>query len=151
MKIGVISDTHARTIQAVPTAILKALETVDLIVHAGDFTEKVVLEGLQALRAVKAVYGNMDSSELKSVLRGTELFLAGEKRIGLVHGSGGPWRIAERVKELFTGADIIIFGHSHKPCNRYIRGTLLFNPGAAKTSFGLITIDDRIRAEIMRV
>ena len=151
MKIGVISDTHARTIDGVPTAILKALETVDLIVHAGDFTEKAVLDGLTAIAEVKAVSGNMDSRELKRVLRRTELFVFGRKRIGLVHGSGGPWGIAERVQEIFTGADIVIFGHSHEPCNRYIRGILLFNPGPARNSFGLVTIDDRIRAEIMRV
>ncbi len=55
MKIGVISDTHARAIDGVPSAILKDLETVDLIVQAGDFTEKAVLDGLKAITAVKAV------------------------------------------------------------------------------------------------
>jgi predicted phosphodiesterase len=46
--------------------------------------------------------------------------------------------------------DIIIFGHSHEPCNRYVQGILLFNPGQAKNSFGLLTIDDRIDARILR-
>lgn len=151
MKIGIISDTHARTIDGVPPLILKALETVDLIVHAGDFTEKAVLDALAAIAEVKAVSGNMDSLELKRVLPRTELFTVSGKKIGLAHGSGGPWRIAERVREQFTGADIIIFGHSHEPCNRYIRGILLLNPGSARNSFGLVTIDDRIRAEVMRV
>ncbi len=64
MRIGVISDTHARAIDGVPSAILKALETVDLIVHAGDFTEKAVLDGLKAMGHVKAVSGNMDSREV---------------------------------------------------------------------------------------
>ncbi len=151
MKIGVISDTHARTIDGIPPVILKALETVDLIVHTGDFTEKVVLDALKAIGHVKAAFGNMDSHELKTILPQTELFTVGEKKIGLVHGSGGPGGITERVQEVFTDADVIIFGHSHEPCNRYIRGTLLFNPGQAKSSFGLITIDDRLKAEIMRV
>lgn len=150
MKIGVISDTHARTIDGIPISILKALETVDLIVHAGDFTEKAVLDELKAIQQVKAVYGNMDSHELKNMLPPTELFMVSEKRIGLVHGTGGPWGIAERVRKLFTDAHIIIFGHSHEPCNQYLRGTLLFNPGPARNSFGLITIDGGVKAEIIR-
>ena len=68
IKIGVISDTHARLISEVPCAILNALATVDLIVHAGDFTEKAVLDGLTAIGQVKAVSGNMDSQELKKAL-----------------------------------------------------------------------------------
>jgi len=67
-----------------------------------------------------------------------------------VHGSGGPSGIAERIRELFTDADVIIFGHSHVPCNRYIHGALLFNPGQARNSFGLITIDASIKAEILK-
>lgn len=151
MRLGVISDTHASGINGIPRPVLKALETVDIIVHAGDFTEKGVLDGLAAIGQVKAVCGNMDSQELKKILPRTELFTIGQKKVGLVHGSGGPWGIAERVREQFSDADIIIFGHSHAPCNRYVRGTLLFNPGQAKNSFGLVTIDDSIKAEIVRV
>ncbi len=33
----------------------EGLETVDLIVHAGDFTEKAVLDGLKTITGVKAV------------------------------------------------------------------------------------------------
>ena len=39
MRIGVISDTHVKTIDDIPAKILKALAEVDLIVHAGDFTD----------------------------------------------------------------------------------------------------------------
>lgn len=46
MKIGDISDMHARTIDGIPKFILKALETVDMIVHAGDFTEEAVLDAI---------------------------------------------------------------------------------------------------------
>ena len=95
MKIGVISDTHARLLSEVPSAIVNALATVDLIVHAGDFTEKAVLDGLTAIGQVKAVSGNMDSQELKKALPRAELFVIGKKKIGLVHGSGGPSGIAE--------------------------------------------------------
>lgn len=149
MKIGVISDTHARTIEGIPLSILKALETVDLIVHAGDFTQKAVLDGLQAIGQVKAVYGNMDSQELKRILPERDMFETSGKRIGIIHGSGTPWGIAERIRKQFSGVDIIVFGHSHEPYNNYIQGVLLFNPGQVKNSFGLLTIDDRIIADII--
>jgi len=151
MRIGVISDTHVRTFDELPAPIITALAGVDLIVHAGDFTEPPVLEGLRRLGAMKAVCGNMDSAELKRTLPQKELFIANGKKIGLIHGWGAPWGIASRVREMFSDVDIIIFGHSHQTCNQYIGGSLLFNPGRASDSFGLLTIDDGVRAEIIKV
>jgi len=151
MKIGVISDTHVRTIDEIPVRILKALARVDLIVHAGDFTEKAVLDGLKTIGEVKAVSGNMDSGELKSLLLDKELFEINGKKIGLIHGWGGPWGIADRIREMFTDLDLIIYGHSHEPWNKSIRGSLVLNPGQARNSFGLITLNDQIKAEIRPV
>jgi len=151
MEIGIISDTHIKTVNELPAAIVTALARVDLIVHAGDFTELPVLEGLRQLGTVKAVCGNMDSSELKRTLPQKELFVVNRKKVGLIHGWGAPWGIADRVKGMFGDVDIIVFGHSHQPCNQYIGGSLLFNPGRASDSFGLLTIDDEVRAEIIKV
>lgn len=151
MRIGVLSDTHARTVSEIPQQIQAALAEVDLIVHAGDFTERAVLEGLRELGEVKAVHGNMDSGDLKRILPEKQLFEINGKKIGLTHGSGGPWGIAGRIREMFGDPDIIIFGHSHEPCNQYVKGSLLFNPGRARDSFGLLTIDSEIKAEITEV
>ena len=151
MKIGVISDTHAQTMEDIPWSILNALEDVDFIIHAGDFAERAVLEGLREIAEVKAVYGNMDSGELKRMLPDKRTIDVAGRQIGLFHGSGGPWGIAERVRPLFGDIDIIIFGHSHLSFNEYIRGTLMFNPGRARNSFGILTIEKEIEAEIVRV
>ena len=151
MRIGVIADTHVRAFSEIPSPILVALAEVNLIIHAGDFTERAVLEGLRTLGEVKAVYGNMDSSELKRMLPPKELFTVNGKKIGLIHGSGGPWGMADRVRRMFKDVDIIIFGHSHEPYNQLIGGSLLFNPGRARESFGLLTIDNEIKAEIRDV
>ena len=151
MKLGIVSDTHTGTIEAVPAVIRKAFADADIIVHAGDFTQKAVLDGLRTMGEVKAVCGNMDSMDLKAILPERDVFEAAGKKIGLTHGSGTPRGIAERVKSQFSGVDIIIFGHSHEPCNRYIQGILLLNPGQAKNSFALLTIDDGIRVNILRV
>ncbi len=151
MKIGVISDTHVRTIAEIPAMTLKALAGADLIVHAGDFTERAVLDGLKTIGEIKAVAGNMDSGELKEILPQKELFVVSDRKIGLIHGSGGPWGIASRVRELFGDVDIIIYGHSHESHNQYVKGSLMFNPGQARNSFGLLTLGDELNAEIIRV
>lgn len=151
MKLGIISDTHAGTIDEIPATVRKALAAVDIIVHAGDFTREGVLYGLQSMGKVKAVSGNMDPIEIKSILPEREIFEVNRKKIGLIHGSGAPWGIADRVRKQFSDVDIIIFGHSHQPCNQYIHGVLLFNPGQARNSFGLMTIDDGIKARILKV
>jgi len=151
MRIGVISDTHTKTFDEIPGSILVALAEVDLIIHAGDFTERAVLEGLRALGKVKAVCGNMDSGELKRMLPEKELFVANGKKIGLTHGSGAPWGIATRTRQMFGDVDLIIYGHSHEPGNQYLQECLMFNPGRAGDSFGLLTINDEIKAEIIRV
>jgi len=151
MKLGIISDTHITAFNELPVNIRQALADVDLIVHAGDFTCMAVLEGLRAIKPLKAVHGNMDSTELKKALPEKEVFEVNGRRIGLVHGSGAPFGIAERVRRQFEKVDVIIFGHSHEPCNRYIQGVLLFNPGPARDSFGLLTITDVIKGQILRV
>ena len=43
MRVAVLTDTHVGSIQELPGQMLKALAEVDLIVHAGDFTESTVL------------------------------------------------------------------------------------------------------------
>lgn len=151
MRIGIIADTHVRTVDELPAKILKAIAEVDLIIHAGDFTDKAVLNGLKSIGEVIAVAGNMDSGELRKELPRKELFSLGGKKIGLVHGSGGPWGIAGRVRGLFDDADIIIYGHSHEICNRYVKGSLMFNPGQARDSFGILTLRNEVKTEIIRV
>jgi putative phosphoesterase len=151
MRLGIISDTHITAFNELPVNIRQALAEVDLIVHAGDFTCMAVLEDLRAIKPVKAVHGNMDSTELKKALPEKEVFEVNGRRIGLVHGYGEPFGITERVRRQFEKVDVIIFGHSHEPCNRYNQGVLLFNPGPARDSFGLLTITDVIKGQILRV
>ena len=151
VKLGVISDTHARTFDEIPFTIKNALTEVDLIVHAGDFTEKALLDGLKAIGKVKAVRGNINSGEVKKTLPERDIFEINGKKIGLIHGSGAPWGIAGRVRGNFGEVDIIIFGHSHMPHNQYLNGSLMFNPGRARDSYGLVTIGDEIKTDIIRV
>jgi putative phosphoesterase len=151
MKIGVLSDSHVTSFDQLNDKILATLAEVDLIVHAGDFVVKDVLDGLKQLGEVKAVRGNMDSDEIKAILPEKELLEIGGRRIGITHGWGSPFGIDERVGNALSGVDIIIYGHSHYPQNETRNGVLFFNPGPARTSFGILTVGAEISGEIIRI
>jgi len=151
MRIAVLADTHVNILEDLSKKIIDALSTVDLIIHAGDFTDVQLLKELEGLRTVKAVQGNMDSRELKVMLPAKEIVEIENKRIGITHGSGGPGGIEERVRKVFESdrIDIIVYGHSHQSQNKVIEDVLLFNPGKATDSFGILTIDGGVKGEII--
>jgi putative phosphoesterase len=151
MRIAVLADTHVDRLEHLPKKIIDTLSTVDLIIHAGDFTDLQLLKELKQLREVKAVHGNMDARELKTVLPDKEIVEIENKRIGITHGSGGPWGIEERIRKMFESdrINIIVYGHSHQPQNKVIDGILFFNPGKATDSFGILTIGGEIQGEII--
>lgn len=160
MKILVLSDTHIpRVAQDLPQEIYDAISGVDMIIHAGDFVEKEVFDKLTTLRPTKAVYGNMDSSNLRNILNPKEVIHAGKVKIGLIHGYGAPRDIMDTVKKEFQGVDAIIFGHSHSATNIVKEGVLFFNPGsptdkifAANNSYGILEIvNDKIEGKIIRL
>jgi putative phosphoesterase len=151
MKIGVISDTHVSSFDELNDKIITALAEVDLIVHAGDFVVKDVLDGLKQMGQVRAVRGNMDSDEIKGILPEKELLEIGGRKIGIIHGWGSPYGIDDRVGNVFSGVDIIIYGHSHYPQNETKNGVLFFNPGQARNSFGILSIGAEVSGEIIRL
>lgn len=151
MRIGVLSDTHIHRAEELSPEILKAFPEMDLIVHAGDFVGSEVLEGLKRLGEVKAVHGNVDSMKLRGLLPDKELLVVEGKKIGITHGWGGPEGIEHRVRGQFGDVDIIIYGHSHLAKVEQIRDILFFNPGPGYRSFGVLTIDDGIKGEIVKI
>ena len=149
MIIGVISDTHVRSFAELPQNLVAALAKTDLIIHAGDVTTLDVIKSLERLAPVKGVYGNMDLPEVKVVFPQKQVIEVGGKKIGIMHGNGGPWMIEWRVRQAFNDVDAIIFGHSHEAFNNIIDGILLFNPGRASKSYGLLEIGDKIEGKII--
>lgn len=161
MRIIVISDTHIPvSATELPKGLQQYIRNCDMIIHAGDILEKSVIDDLGRIADTKAVWGNMDSQEVKDSLpEKLELNVAG-KFIGITHGKGSEQGLVDRVKKMFRKKmDIIIFGHSHAPMNQMIGETLFFNPGSVtdKTfapyrSFGIIDIiGGEIRAQIVRL
>jgi len=151
MRIAVLADTHVNMLEDLSKKTIDALSTVDLIIHAGDFTDVQLLKELKGLRTVKAVQGNMDSRELKVMLPAKEIVEIENKRIGITHGSGGPGGIEERVRKVFESdrIDIVVYGHSHQSQNKVLEDVFLFNPGKATDSFGILTIDGGVKGEII--
>jgi hypothetical protein len=151
MRIGVVSDTHATSLAQLPQRILLTLAEVDLIIHAGDFVTKDVLDGLKRLGEVKAVRGNVDSEELKRILPEKELLVIEGRRVGITHGWGSPYGIDDRVGKMFEDVDIIVYGHSHHSQNEVKKGILFFNPGQARNSFGILTVGKEVKGEIINL
>ncbi|RKY41882.1 MAG: metallophosphoesterase [Candidatus Makaraimicrobium thalassicum] len=161
MRIGVIADTHIPvSAERLPRKVCDYFKECDLIIHAGDVVEMSVIRELKRLTETKAVWGNMDSPELKQCLPEKIIMEAAGKKIGVVHGKGPGFKVLKVVSGIFREKlDIIIFGHSHTPFNEKIDGTLFFNPGSATDrafssycSFGVIEIDgDDVRAEIIKI
>ena len=157
MKIGVVSDTHSHPL---PTQMLEDFKRVDFIIHAGDFCSLDVLDHLKKIKEVKAVYGNMDGTDLRQVLPRNQIVRCGKFSIGLFHGEGHPNGLLEKVRAEFenTKVDVIIFGHSHRTMNEEINGILFFNPGspndtvsAPYCSYGILDINDKITGKIIKV
>lgn len=162
MKIGVISDTHIPDrAKEIPQRILEEFKKVDMIIHVGDLVELNVLDKLAALcNDVKAVWGNMDPPEVKSKLPEKEILKIKNFKIGIMHGYGPPNKLIEMLTDVFKneGVDLIIFGHSHSGVNESRGGVLFFNPGSATdkvfasyNSYGIIEINDKIEARIIKI
>ncbi|MCM8800812.1 MAG: metallophosphoesterase [Candidatus Omnitrophica bacterium] len=162
MKIGVIGDTHIPDRAGrIPLEVLEAFKTVDMIIHTGDLVALDVLEQLKTICPnVKAVWGNMDSFEVRSKLPEKEIVKIGKYKIGIMHGFGHPDNLIMLMHKEFKKdkVDLIIFGHSHRPYNKKIDNILYFNPGSVTdtifapfNSFGIIEINDKIEARIIKI
>lgn len=162
IRIGVISDTHIPDKAGdIPRKVLDEFKDVDMIIHAGDLVDLNVLEKLENVCSdVKAVCGNMDYAEVRKKLPEKQLLYIGGYKIGLMHGYGAPDKLIDILTHIFKdeSVDLIIFGHSHVPINEKRGKILFFNPGSPTdkifspyNSFGIIEIDDKIEARIVRL
>ncbi len=132
MRVVVIADTHLRRDwdRRLTDAAIAVLRTADVILHAGDLVHGFVLDELAAHAPVHAVLGNNDRELTGELPEVTELELAGV-RVGMVHDAGRAAGRARRLRERFPSCDVVVFGHSHIPCNETGEdGQLLFNPGS---------------------
>ena len=123
--VGLISDTHG----LLRPEVAGAFEDVELILHAGDVGGHGVLDALAAIAPVEAVYGNVDDPHDPRLAR-ERVVTVGGVTIHVSHGHevGGP--TPEKLLKRYS-ADVIVFGHTHKPLIEQVGKRIVVNPGAA--------------------
>lgn len=123
--VGLISDTHGLVRPDVHTA----LAGVELILHAGDVGGDDILDELQLIAPVHAVFGNTDSPGNPRLADVVEMTM-GDVRVHASHGhevgSPTPAKLLARY-----GADVIVYGHTHKQLLTNAGERWVINPGAA--------------------
>jgi uncharacterized protein len=136
MRLGVISDTHGM----LRPEVFDAFKAVDHILHGGDVGPERILHDLEALAPVTAVYGNTDGPELRGRLpQVAEIDLDGFVII-VTHGDQLGTPTPALLHAAFPGADIIVYGHTHRPLLELVDRTVtVMNPGGAGARrFGLL-------------
>lgn len=147
-RIGVVADTHVgEVLPRLPPGVARALEDVELILHAGDITDRSALDELREIAPVIAVQGDHDRRAGILLPRDRIVEIAGV-RIGLTHGrrsrlveapAGIASLVAGRVVTLglhaalrrrFGAIDCLVHGHLHLPYLFRRAGVLHFSPGA---------------------
>ncbi len=150
MTVFVVADTHVPDRLAKLTRkFLQKIKQGDIVLHAGDLVTLDIYRQLEAKAKVHAVCGNMDDFEVRDHLPKSKTFQLWNFSIGLCHGTGPPYGLAEKVYENFARKpNVVIFGHSHMPYNKKIGSTLMFNPGSlsgnlmsASSSYGILHIE----------
>lgn len=125
MLVGLISDTHG----LLRPEVFPALDGVDLILHAGDVGGHAVLDELSGIAPVRAVFGNTDAPGERGLKARQQLDIQGVS-IHVSHGHEVGSPTAEKLLARYT-ADVVVFGHTHKPLIERSGTRLAVNPGAA--------------------
>ncbi|MES3517120.1 MAG: metallophosphoesterase [Natronomonas sp.] len=108
-----LADTHARESTNLEGRTREAVAEAETVIHAGDFTTEAVYEAFDSICDVRAVVGNNDR-ELLDRLPEERVVEHRGFRIGVVHGH----RHSQTALSLFarqSNADLVVFGHSHRP------------------------------------
>ena len=130
-RIGLLSDTHG----LLDKRVFEHFKDVDEIWHAGDIGSDDVLRRLREFKPTRAVFGNMDSGEVRYSLSEFYRFRVEDVNVLMTHIGGypghyNPWLIPMFRKE---PPDLFVCGHSHILKVQYdpLFKFLTMNPGAA--------------------
>ena len=154
MKVVIVSDTHGshRNLEKV----LEEEKPMDMLIHLGDVEGGEDYITALADCPTHIVRGNND---FFSDLPGEEEFMMGGYHMFISHGhyyyvSMGEERLKEEARA--RGADIVMYGHTHKPTLTREEDLITLNPGSLcyprqpgrKPSYMIMQIDSNGKLEI---
>lgn len=127
----ILSDTHSY----LDKRLLKHIKSVDQVWHAGDIGDISVMDEIEKIKPVIAVYGNIDDHQVKSEYPLNQCFTLNHCKVLITHIAGYPGRYKPRALALIKKEkpNIFICGHSHilKVVFDKQNNHLHINPGAA--------------------
>lgn len=139
-RIGVISDTHG----LLDKRVLEHFKDVDEIWHAGDIGSDEVLRRLREFKPTRAVFGNMDSGDVRWTLDEFYRFRVEDVNVLMTHIGGYPGHYSPWLIPMFNNSlehyddpnqriDLFVCGHSHILKVQYDSHYkfMTMNPGAA--------------------
>ncbi|MCW4025197.1 MAG: metallophosphoesterase [Candidatus Bathyarchaeota archaeon] len=149
--VGVISDTHVPSrARGLPKQVFEIFEKADYIIHAGDIVELAVVDELEQLAPVLAVYGNMDGPSVSGALPKMSSLKVFGWKIGVMHDPStafGMNKMREIAKQ--NSFDVFVYGHTHVANIKWENKMLYINPGSptdspsfAKPSVALLRVSE---------
>jgi len=171
VRLALLADSHIPfQLPCLPEKLLERIAGVQLILHAGDLVTGRVLDELQSVAPTLAVAGNCDPRSLRHDLPERRTERLEEWTVGLAHGHQ-PHALQDRyighgyddpamalfyrlMREQLPEAEIIVFGHFHRPVVKRLQGVWFVNPGAVAPSYGrstfaLMTLGQDVSVEIV--
>lgn len=147
-KILLLSDTHSY----IDDRILEYASQVDEVWHAGDIGDIKVSETLKKTVPVfKAVYGNIDGTEIRKEFPLNLRFFCEKVDVWMTHIGGYPGKYAPIIREeiKLNPPKLFICGHSHilKVMNDKKLHLLHMNPGAVGI-YGFHKVRTMLRFEV---
>ena len=148
MKILIISDTHRSNDNF--NRVMDAEGPIDMLIHCGDIEGSEYFYSENAHCPVYMVAGNNDyfsplGRELEFEVEGYRIFLTHGHNYYVAMGNE---RIKQEARE--RGADIVIYGHIHRPVVDVEDDVIALNPGSLayprqeghEPTYMIMTIDD---------
>lgn len=130
-RIGILSDTHGY----LDKRVFEHFKDCDEIWHAGDIGTMEVLNKLRQFKPTRAVYGNIDSGDIRYSLTEFYRFKVEEVNVLMTHIGGYPGHYNPWLLPMFKREtpQLFVSGHSHILKVQYdpVWEMLTINPGAA--------------------
>jgi putative phosphoesterase len=133
LTLTILADTHLPTrAKQLPDEVWAAVDSSDVVIHAGDWTTAGLLEDLSTRSArLIGCHGNNDGADLRAGLPLVARAELDGVRLAVVHETGQKQGRERRMAALYPDVDVLVFGHSHIPWDtRADTGLRLLNPGS---------------------